>query len=152
MSKVFTWAEIEQHNKASDCFLVIEGKVYDITKFLADHPGGEEVLVELAGQCMLLCAQFLFLKEKKKKKKTVRMKTGGALFFAHLPGRPTYPSNFDVILRAVDRMRYGGPFLVLKFQDPVPMPCVGSTFVYLTTLIFFFFFFFLFFYTFFFLT
>ncbi|KAJ0979677.1 hypothetical protein J5N97_015151 [Dioscorea zingiberensis] len=28
-----------------DCWLVIHGKVYDVTTFLEDHPGGEDVLL-----------------------------------------------------------------------------------------------------------
>jgi hypothetical protein len=94
MSKVFTWAEIEQHNKASDCFLVIEGKVYDITKFLADHPGGEEVLVELAGQCMLLCAQFFIFKGKKKKKKNCSHENRRSVVFCALARETHIPVEF----------------------------------------------------------
>lgn len=28
----------------------IHGKVYDVTKFLEEHPGGEEVMLEVAGE------------------------------------------------------------------------------------------------------
>ncbi len=42
-------AEVAKHNKDDDCWLVIEGQVYDITPFLNDHPGGPEVVSELAG-------------------------------------------------------------------------------------------------------
>eukprot|EP00093_Oithona_nana_P012290 12290.XXX_527355_527904_1 [CDS] Oithona nana genome sequencing. len=30
--------------------MVIHDKVYDVTKFLDEHPGGEEILIENAGQ------------------------------------------------------------------------------------------------------
>lgn len=33
-AKVHTYEEIAQHNSRSDLWIVIEGKVYDITKFL----------------------------------------------------------------------------------------------------------------------
>lgn len=36
------------------CFLFIGGpKVYDITKYLNDHPGGPEIMLDLAGGCIL---------------------------------------------------------------------------------------------------
>ncbi|KAI8812657.1 protein CYTB-5.1, partial [Cladochytrium replicatum] len=47
--KTFEWADIASHNKRKDTWMVIDGKVYDITKFLDEHPGGEEVLLEQAG-------------------------------------------------------------------------------------------------------
>ena len=30
--------------------MVIKGKAYDVTKFLDEHPGGEEVLLDMAGK------------------------------------------------------------------------------------------------------
>ncbi|MBA0646787.1 hypothetical protein Goklo_014724 [Gossypium klotzschianum] len=42
--KVYTLAEFSQHNNAKDCWLLIGGKVYNVTKFLEDHPGGDEVV------------------------------------------------------------------------------------------------------------
>eukprot|EP00162_Nutomonas_longa_P024850 comp9287_c0_seq1/m.10668 comp9287_c0_seq1/g.10668 ORF comp9287_c0_seq1/g.10668 comp9287_c0_seq1/m.10668 type:complete len:126 (+) comp9287_c0_seq1:17-394(+) len=50
MSKEISREEVSQHSSNSDCWVVINGKVYNVTKFLSEHPGGEEVIVELAGQ------------------------------------------------------------------------------------------------------
>ncbi|KAF8031587.1 hypothetical protein BT93_D0721 [Corymbia citriodora subsp. variegata] len=49
-SKVFTLAEVAEHNSPKDCWLIVEGKVYDVTKFLEDHPGGDEVLLSATGK------------------------------------------------------------------------------------------------------
>ncbi|KAL4325865.1 hypothetical protein GQ457_11G003590 [Hibiscus cannabinus] len=48
--KVYTLADVSQHNNAKDCWLVIRGKVYNVTKFVEDHPGGEEILLSAAGK------------------------------------------------------------------------------------------------------
>nr|ABK94544.1 unknown [Populus trichocarpa] len=48
--KVFTLAEVSAHNSPKDCWLVVEGRVYDVTKFLEDHPGGDDVLLSATGK------------------------------------------------------------------------------------------------------
>lgn len=47
--KYYTLEEIQDHNLSKDTWLIIHDKVYDITSFLEEHPGGEEVLLEQAG-------------------------------------------------------------------------------------------------------
>lgn len=41
-----TTAEVAKHDNAKDCWFTINGKVYDVTPFIATglHPGGEAIL------------------------------------------------------------------------------------------------------------
>lgn len=34
--------EISKHNNVDDCWIVVDGKVWDITEFAPEHPGGGE--------------------------------------------------------------------------------------------------------------
>uniref|UniRef100_UPI003AAD0DAF cytochrome b5 isoform X1 n=1 Tax=Centroberyx gerrardi TaxID=166262 RepID=UPI003AAD0DAF len=47
--KYFRLTEIEEQNTFKSTWIIINHKVYDVTKFLEEHPGGEEVLREQAG-------------------------------------------------------------------------------------------------------
>ncbi|XP_061876798.1 cytochrome b5 [Entelurus aequoreus] len=47
--KYFRLAEIESQNTFKSTWIIIHYKVYDVTEFLEEHPGGEEVLREQAG-------------------------------------------------------------------------------------------------------
>uniref|UniRef100_A0A8C4SVN4 Cytochrome b5 type B n=1 Tax=Erpetoichthys calabaricus TaxID=27687 RepID=A0A8C4SVN4_ERPCA len=46
---VFTLEEVKKHNVSKNTWVIIHDKVYDVTHFLDEHPGGEEVLLEQAG-------------------------------------------------------------------------------------------------------
>eukprot|EP01062_Namystynia_karyoxenos_P033319 TRINITY_DN2451_c1_g1_i1.p2 TRINITY_DN2451_c1_g1~~TRINITY_DN2451_c1_g1_i1.p2 ORF type:complete len:439 (+),score=167.94 TRINITY_DN2451_c1_g1_i1:73-1389(+) len=43
-------SEVAQHTSDQDCWIVYKGKVYDATKYLPDHPGGAQVILECAGK------------------------------------------------------------------------------------------------------
>lgn len=45
-----TRADVATHSGPADAWLIIEGKVFDVSKYLEDHPGGEEVLLDRVGQ------------------------------------------------------------------------------------------------------
>ena len=45
-----TRAKMAEHDKREDVWMSIHGKVYNVTKYLEDHPGGEEVLLDRAGK------------------------------------------------------------------------------------------------------
>jgi len=43
-------SEVRKHNTKDSAWVVLHGKVYDLTAFLADHPGGEQVVLDWAGK------------------------------------------------------------------------------------------------------
>ncbi|KAJ6094251.1 hypothetical protein N7467_003096 [Penicillium canescens] len=45
----YTLKDVAAHNTKGDTWMVIHGQVFDLTEYLQDHPGGAEVLVEVAG-------------------------------------------------------------------------------------------------------
>lgn len=45
----YSLKDVASHKSANDAWMVIHGQVYDVTKYIHDHPGGAEVLVEAAG-------------------------------------------------------------------------------------------------------
>ncbi|KAJ5171760.1 hypothetical protein N7492_004353 [Penicillium capsulatum] len=49
MAKVFDAAEVAKHNTRESCWVILYGKVYDVTDFLSSHPGGAKIILKLAG-------------------------------------------------------------------------------------------------------
>ncbi|KAH7321213.1 hypothetical protein B0I35DRAFT_477720 [Stachybotrys elegans] len=46
----FSRAEVESHKTSSSCYVTIGSKVYDITEFVDDHPGGGSLILDYAGK------------------------------------------------------------------------------------------------------
>lgn len=40
----YSLEEVAQHSTPEDCWLAIDGEVYDVSNFVSEHPGGEEIL------------------------------------------------------------------------------------------------------------
>lgn len=48
--KTFTRAEVAKHNTENDCWIIIDGAVYNVTTFAQLHPGGAQILIDLGGK------------------------------------------------------------------------------------------------------
>ncbi|KAK0389727.1 hypothetical protein NLU13_3300 [Sarocladium strictum] len=46
----FTRAEVESHNTKKSCYVTIGTKVFDVTDFVDDHPGGGDLVLEYGGK------------------------------------------------------------------------------------------------------
>ncbi|TAQ91013.1 hypothetical protein B7494_g604 [Chlorociboria aeruginascens] len=42
--------EVSAHNKPDDCWIVVEGQIWDLTEFAPEHPGGAKLILKLAGK------------------------------------------------------------------------------------------------------
>jgi cytochrome b involved in lipid metabolism len=43
--RIIGLAELSQHATTASCWIAVAGNVYDVTLFLHDHPGGDEIVV-----------------------------------------------------------------------------------------------------------
>lgn len=46
----YSWDEVRRHAGGDSTWIVIDGEIYDVTGWLAEHPGGAERLLEWAGK------------------------------------------------------------------------------------------------------
>lgn len=46
----FTLEEVSVHNRADDCWLIISERIYDVTKFISQHPAGRSIILMHAGK------------------------------------------------------------------------------------------------------
>ncbi|KAF7307037.1 hypothetical protein MIND_00496800 [Mycena indigotica] len=47
---MFTLDQVAAHNKPTDCWVIIANRVYDVTDFLKEHPGGASIILKYAGK------------------------------------------------------------------------------------------------------
>lgn len=43
-TKTYTLEEVAMHGSEKDCWMAIEGKVYNVTEFIPKHPGGKAII------------------------------------------------------------------------------------------------------------
>lgn len=48
--RIYTASDVTKHTNKGDCWVIRNGKVYNVTEFAADHPGGDDLIFKYAGQ------------------------------------------------------------------------------------------------------
>ncbi|MBS1196380.1 MAG: cytochrome b5 [Proteobacteria bacterium] len=48
--KAYTLEEVAKHNQRADCWFVVNDKVYDVTKVIPNHGGGEKPILNNCGK------------------------------------------------------------------------------------------------------
>lgn len=47
---MISFQEVSKHNTKSDCWVIIHNKVYNVSDFLGEHPGGSGIILKYAGK------------------------------------------------------------------------------------------------------
>ncbi|KIX06001.1 uncharacterized protein Z518_03975 [Rhinocladiella mackenziei CBS 650.93] len=50
MSKMLHGLEVAKHNSRESCWVIVQGRVYDVTDYLDNHPGGSAILLKYGGK------------------------------------------------------------------------------------------------------
>ncbi|CAO3688002.1 unnamed protein product [Umbelopsis vinacea] len=50
MVAALSLAQVSEHSSKKDIYVAVHNKVYNVTDFIEEHPGGEEVLLDEAGK------------------------------------------------------------------------------------------------------
>ncbi|CAH8294696.1 unnamed protein product [Eruca vesicaria subsp. sativa] len=50
MAKLISFHDVAKHKCKNDCWILIHGKVYDVSSFIDEHPGGDNVLLAVTGK------------------------------------------------------------------------------------------------------
>jgi len=84
---IIPFHQIAKHNTKDDCWIILEGKVYDITNFFGLHPGGARALMNFAGKDASSNLEF---------HSSLMMKQAKAFYIGDLEGYQS-PSNCVII-------------------------------------------------------
>lgn len=49
-NRIFALTDVSMHATRKSCYVSYAGSVFDVTPFLSDHPGGDDILMEYAGK------------------------------------------------------------------------------------------------------
>ncbi|KAF7289910.1 Ceramide very long chain fatty acid hydroxylase [Mycena indigotica] len=50
--RIYTAEDVAAHCSSNNCWLSRNGKVYDISRFINDHPGGDDIILKYAGKAV----------------------------------------------------------------------------------------------------
>jgi len=48
--RIYTAADVAKHNSKASCWVTRKGQIYDVTAFVGDHPGGDDLILDWAGK------------------------------------------------------------------------------------------------------
>ncbi|GAA5970113.1 hypothetical protein JCM8115_001245 [Rhodotorula mucilaginosa] len=49
-SRIYLREDVAKHDKPKDCWVIHNNKIYDVSVFLDDHPGGDDLILQYAGK------------------------------------------------------------------------------------------------------
>lgn len=109
--KTFTMEEVAKHNTPQDAWIVIDGKIYDVTKFAPMHPGGTQILLDYAGKD---CSKEFWDLHRA----DILLKQGPKLYVGQVRGAPSVAPIDLVVPGAVSKVPYAESSFWHSWKSP----------------------------------
>eukprot|EP00440_Ansanella_granifera_P063877 gb/GFBE01069251.1/.p1 GENE.gb/GFBE01069251.1/~~gb/GFBE01069251.1/.p1 ORF type:complete len:517 (+),score=133.03 gb/GFBE01069251.1/:1-1551(+) len=110
MAATLTREEVAKHNKADDAWIIVDGDVYDVTKFANAHPGGTQLLLDYAGQDAT--EDFFGLHRLEVLDKYAKLKKG------RLQGAGPAPKKASEVMTQISKVPFAEPAYLQGFKSP----------------------------------
>lgn len=114
---MYSFEEVRKHNVRKDCWLIIAGKVYDVTAFMEEHPGGDEVLLACTGKDAT--ADFVDIGHSDSAKEMMPQYCIGEVDAATVPAKLTYAYASDASPDKAATSAAGAWATLLRLAVPV---------------------------------
>nr|QPB70507.1 NitA [Volvox powersii] len=118
----YTMEEVAQHNTEESCWFVHEGKVYDATPYLEEHPGGAESILITAGADAT--DEFNSIHSSKAKKMLAQYYIGDLVASKQGPAAEPQPPASSTSAPAAAAVAAADPLVVLNPRQKVRLPLV----------------------------
>ncbi|KAI5422110.1 hypothetical protein KIW84_045529, partial [Lathyrus oleraceus] len=123
-SVTLTFEDVAKHNHKKDCWIIVNKKVYDVTTFLDDHPGGDEALLSATGKDATL--DFEDVGHSDSATEMMEQYFVGEVDFATLPAEAR--NNQPPPIQTTTLNNESSGFLFKFLQYLVPLLILGSAF------------------------
>lgn len=109
--KVYTVDEVAKHNTPQDAWVIIDGKIYDVTKFAPMHPGGTQILLDYAGKD---CSQVFWDLHRAE----VLVRYAPRMYVGRVKGAPSQAPIDLVVPGAISEVPYAESTYWQKWKSP----------------------------------
>lgn len=137
-ARVFSVEDVARHNTPADCWVIVRGRVYDVTAWAPKHPGGDLLFVKAGGDCTQLFDSYHPLSARCDMGSASRRGARGAMAYSRArdcaPGRregvtAKTPHNMLFLIRR-ERPRVAGGWRGPATWDPVTLPSASSIYLH----------------------
>ncbi|CAN8314337.1 unnamed protein product [Cochlearia groenlandica] len=110
MAHLISFHDMAKHKCKNDCWILIHGKVYDVSTFIDEHPGGDNVLLAVTGKDASI--DFDDVRHSEEAKETMKKYCIGEVDQSTVPVTVKYIPPWEKKEEEITKKEYGNNMIV----------------------------------------